>query len=393
MNLFKASSQWSSRPADERFWTIGELAEEFGRIMADSSQATVYYGDLRAEAIGEEINIVGQKGQSAKLCNWAFGQLAQRVKAPAEYLRSLPPSLAVQNINYGLARRDLRDPTDEAKLLLHRQEGGFLARCFTSSKYRRIWNCEIAKQLQRLEVRGWKIPPARPAKIYGERVRKATQEDVLSCQRLGLAIKVGDDIAPAGVYASDRDMFVFMVDDNHTIANPLAKDVPLARGFFVWNSEVGDKTFGIMTFLYEAVCGNHIVWGASAVKEIKMRHVGDANVRAFSSLRMELREYADSSSSELERNIVKAQTYQIAATKEDVITQLLSFTKKRKLKTLKESELRAAYAIAETTPRYGNPRTPWAITQGLTQLNQLSDHADNRTEMDREAGKILEIAF
>jgi hypothetical protein len=29
-----------------------------------------------------------------------------------------------------------------------------------------------------------------------------------------------------------------------------------------------------MTFLYEYVCGNHRVWGASNVVEVKIRHIG-----------------------------------------------------------------------------------------------------------------------
>jgi len=393
MKIYQASAQWANRPSDERYWSVAELLEESKRIANASAQALVRYGDLRVEAKGSDLFLEGNAKQSAKVCHWAFGQMAQRIKAPQEYLRRLPPSLAAQNINYGLARRDLRDPEDEAKLLLHRTEEGLVARCFTSGRYQRIWNWEIASSLRKLEVEGWRTPPARPSKVSGERVRKATEADVLEGNRLGLSINVGDDIGPAGVYASDRDMFVFLIDDKHVVENPLPGGVPLARGFFCWNSEVGDKTFGITTFLYEAICGNHIVWGASNVKEIKMKHIGQARSKAFFGLKLQLREYAESSVSDIEASIKRTQEYQIAATKEEVIEQLLAFGKKRKFQAIRESEIRTAYSVAEATPRYGNPRTPWAITQGLTQISQLCDYAEDRVKVDKEASSILEMAF
>ncbi len=138
-----------------------------------------------------------------------------------------------------------------------------------------------------------------------------------------------DLIAPAGVYASDRDMFLFLVDDDHRLENPIG-GTPLARGFFVWNSEVGDKTFGLTTFLYDAICGNHIVWGAQNVKEIKLKQVGHARNRAFAGMRLQLREYAESSISDEQFKINRAQNFLLGGNKEDALSTLLSYTKKRK---------------------------------------------------------------
>jgi hypothetical protein len=42
---------------------------------------------------------------------------------------------------------------------------------------------------------------------------------------------------------------------------------------------VGAASFGLMTFLFRAVCGNHIVWGAEDVKALKIRHNGLAPER------------------------------------------------------------------------------------------------------------------
>ncbi len=50
------------------------------------------------------------------------------------------------------------------------------------------------------------------------------------------------------LYASDRDMFVFLADEDRRIE---VAGRSLARGFFVWNSEVGDKTLGAGFFLFD----------------------------------------------------------------------------------------------------------------------------------------------
>jgi hypothetical protein len=63
--------------------------------------------------------------------------------------------------------------------------------------------------------------------------------------------------------ASDRDVFVFLVDE----ARPIELDSQAYyRGFYIWNSEVGKAAFGLASFLYSYVYANRIVWGARDVK-------------------------------------------------------------------------------------------------------------------------------
>lgn len=391
MELFKASKQWATRPADERFWTVGEMVTACKQYADNSVASTVRYQELRVEARDQELILIGKKEIPAKLTHYSFGQVSGRVKAPPSYLRTLPPTLAAQNINYGLKCRSEAD--DSAKLLLHNSNNGYLARCFTSDKYQRIWNYEIGNSLSNLEDQGWRVPPARPPSGYTGLTRFATARDVLSSGKLGLSVTEGMEIAPSGVYASDRDLFVFMINDSHVLSNPASPGVPLAKGFFIWNSEVGDKSFGIMTFLYDHVCGNHIVWGASDVKEFRIRHMGLARAKAFRQLQVKLRYYADSSVSDDEAKILKVQSYEIGESKEEVIETLLKYISKKKLSVLSKDNLNEAYEIAEDNERYGNPRTPWAIAQGVTVLSQKSEHASRRVHLDQAAGKLLEIAF
>src|SRR5437773_1662559 len=106
MELFKASEQWSNRPDDERFGSVEALNEACQEYRKSAREAEgVAYKTLRVQAEGGECLLVGKQNIPSKLTHWAFGQLAQRAEAPAGYLRSLSPTLAAQNLNYGLARR------------------------------------------------------------------------------------------------------------------------------------------------------------------------------------------------------------------------------------------------------------------------------------------------
>src|SRR5439155_14156253 len=100
------------------------------------------YAELRVEAQGEDVNLVGRGGIPATFTHWSFGQLSARAGAPADYLRSLPPTLAAQNLNYGLCNRP---PEGNAQLLFH-ADGSLVLRAFTSDKYSRIWNHEVAQR-------------------------------------------------------------------------------------------------------------------------------------------------------------------------------------------------------------------------------------------------------
>ena len=389
MELFKASNQWSTRPADERFWDLTEMYEKCFSYKSSACESTVRFGEVRVEAEKGEVKIVGKKGIPARLTNWAFGQLCARADAPAGYLRNLPATLAAQNLNHGLSRID--EKTDEvAKLLFHRN-GDYVLRAATSPSYSRIFNSDIVSRLAVNLPKGWVVPPARPAGVDNERTRIATASDVLRLQKAGLSIKVGDKIAPAGLYASDHDMFVFMVNEDKSVDDGTGHD--LGRGFFMWNSEVGAASFGIMTFLYDAVCANHIVWGAKGVQELRIRHVGEAGTKAFRGIRAELIKYADDSVSDVEAKIKAARRFEFGATKEDAVIAAFKLVARTGGAWISRKKLEEAHDIAELRGRYGSPRSAWGLVNGLTELSQKSEYTDHRVAIDRAAGKIMEMEF
>jgi hypothetical protein len=356
MELFHANKQWSTRPADERFASIRELHDACKAYASTAKENTVEVSNLRTEAIDGDVQIVGRRNNAAKLTHWAFGQLSARVGAPGGYLRDLPATLACQNLNYGLA--NLADKTDTANLLFH-QNGGLLLRAFTSNKYARIWNWEVAERLLQLETQGWK--PAMPT------INKTAHD------------------FPA-LYASDHDMFAFVANDSYRIKEEGNPD-GLMRGVIVENSEVGASALKLTRFFYRALCSNHIIWGASRVMDISVRHVGDARQR-WNGYYAAIKRYADSGVAADEANIASARTVKIGDTKESVLDKLFGM---RSL-GLTRKVIDAGYE-AVIPAQDGDPRTVWGIVQGLTRHSQTVPFADARTTIDVAAGKLMEAAF
>jgi hypothetical protein len=380
MFIMSTHEQWKTRPADQRFWSLQDLHRATLAHKASAVEASLDMADIRVEAIDGDVQISGRTGTHAAMTHFAFGQLAARADAPASYLRSLPATLAVQNINHGLKAKAEAGP---AKLLLH-SNGGYYVRAITSDKYSRLWNHTISEKLLRLEEMGWEVAPAyvpwgSDAADFDTRI--ATPEQAA----LSLTIKAGDQIAPAGLYASFEDMFVFLVQKDRVIDDGSASG--LMRGIIVWNSEVGKSTFGMQSFYFRGVCGNHIIWDAEDVKELRMRHVGLTDDKAFRGLEVELRKYANGSATLMEAKIESARNFRFNTEKPE---EIIDFVFDKKILTRADAK-RALEAVVPDVD--GPANSAWGFAQGVTRLSQAEKNADKRTELDRASGKVLQIAF
>ena len=382
MELFKASRQWAERPADERFWNVRDLHEVVTGYRKQARTKVLPYAMLEASVSGDEVLLHNKQSDNfARMTHWAFGQFCARAKSPASYLRELPAKLAADCLNHGLS---LRADAEEAKLMFH-LNGDTIARSITSDIYDRIWNADVTPYLVSLLDRGWITPPARPA-VKDSRTRPATAEDVLAYGNAGhpsLSVQLGDLIAPAGVYASDHDMFVFMINPSRTIAD--GSDGGLSRGFFLWNSEVGSASWGMSKFYFRHVCGNHIVWDASGVETIRIRHVGRASARFGAEIMAYVTQLDDASASDDEARIVGAQRLMLGKTKDEVLSKIFG------MRILSKSAATDAYdgAVADVD---GSPNTAWGYAQALTRYSQRNPYADERTALDRAASKVLALA-
>lgn len=378
MELFKAHHQWATRPADQRFSSLQELFDVTKSYASHAGEKLIPVKHLHTDVMGDDLVIQRTQNtprkdkrvpQPATLTNWAFKQLCGKIGAPADYLGQLPAGVASKCINVGLDRYNPDGTRSDNFNLLFHVNGHLVCRAMTTEVYERVWNYEVAERLLHLQDKGWE--PARPDFNADDNAKNQT-----------------------ALYASDHDMFAFVRLRNVTVDQPVKSKwgdkLPLYKGAIYWNSEVGASVLGVMFFYYNAMCGNHIIWGASEVHEIRLKHVGNV-VNRFKEFELQLRKYANESVSDEQRILKAATTKRIAATKEQVLDTLFGMRLKATTNLgIARRDLEASYN-AVLPEQDGDPRTVWGMAQGITRHSQTVKYMDQRTELDRGAGKLISM--
>jgi hypothetical protein len=357
--LMQASHQWMSRPDDERFISLPDMMHMAQGVKGNSSAKVISSRAIQARPVENDpraLVAVGPNGQAVNFTNWSFGQLAQVAKAPPAYLRDLPGELAADCINYGLQRREVED----IGVLLYRN-GESQLRAVTGPNYGRVWNTQVIQALM-------------------DRFGDGVTGDFKVPGEFGKDVPVTK--ANTTLYASDRDMFVFLADEKHRIEIPGRRDGQtgsLARGFFVWNSEVGKTSLGIGTFLFDYVCCNRIVWGAQQYAEVRINHTTKAPDRWIEEAIPAINAYAQSSASTITHAIELARAARI-----DDVDKFLHgrFTR------TKASAIKAAHMNDEGKPI----ETLWDAATAVTAYARGVGYQDERIELEREGGRILDLA-
>ncbi|HEX7782737.1 MAG TPA: DUF932 domain-containing protein, partial [Sphingobium sp.] len=280
----RVSSEWFSRPDDEKFLSLSSLYDSVRARAERSTTRIVESRAIRVEARSDNperlMLIAPGDERPVAPTNWSFGQISSLVGAPASYLRQLPAALAGINLQHGLITH-----RGEQVKLLQTDDGRTELRAATGSEYGRIFDWELVQAIMAFAGDGvgdtrWKVPGMIQwgSMTYNPFVDITTDTTTL--------------------YASDRDVFVFLVDDTHPIeAGKLPNGDPdlYFRGFYAWNSEVGSKTLGIATFYLRGVCANRCLWGVENFEEVNIRHSKFAAARFSHQAAPALEQFANSS--------------------------------------------------------------------------------------------------
>jgi hypothetical protein len=371
MEILKASREWATRPADQRFTSLTEL-DAYCRTVRDSSVARVLPNRaLEAHPVDGDnraIMVTGPNGSAVDVSNWAFGQLAQRAGAPAGYLRELPAPIAADCINYGL--RHNRD-VEELGILLTKvrdrhdapgfRTGTPQLRAVTGPNYGRIWDETVTRAL--IDQFGDGITgDFRVPGEFGKPVPVTRENTTL--------------------YASDRDLFVFLADEQHRIEIPNRRAGLMgtfARGVMFWNSEVGAGTLGYADFLYDYVCCNRIIWGAEQYREVRVRHTSGAPHRWLEEIVPAIEAHTSASTDGVVSIVAKAMKHKI-----DKLDEFL----RSRFNGKQVEAIKAAHLADEQRPI----ETLWDATTAVTAYARGVQYQDQRVELERAGGAILALA-
>lgn len=369
----RVSSEWFSRPADERYLSLSELGRSV-RDRADRSRTRVVESALihvEANRNDPERLALILPGTDTAIAptHWSFGQLAGLVGAPAAYLRQLPAALAAINLQYGLTS----NRAEQIKTL-ETDDGRTELRAVTGPDYGRIFDVELVEAVQRIAGNGtgdtrWKVPGVLDwsTGIYNPRVDITKDTTTL--------------------YASDRDVFLFLVDDLNPIeAGRLPDGSPdlYFRGFYCWNSEVGAKTLGMASFYLRAVCQNRNLWGVEDFEEITIRHSKYAANRFANEAAPALLNFANSSPLPFVNGIKAARERIVAKTDED----RTDFLRRRGFSKAETGKIIDTVLAEEGRP----PESIFDFVQGITAVARDKPHQDARLDMEAKAKKLLDRA-
>lgn len=361
-NLMEANRQWSSRPEEERFLSLPEMLAMTEQSRINSRSVVV--SSRRLQAVPTEDNrgllIEGPNGHGYAPSHFAFGQLATLATAPAGYLRTLPAPMAADCINYGLhVNRDVED----VGVLISREPGAASGelRAATGPRYGRVWNSEVIRALMDKFGDG-RTGDFRVPGEFGKQVPVTKQNTTL--------------------YASDRDMFVFLADEENRIELPNRRNGEagtLARGFFVTNSEVGAGALKVKTFLFDFVCRNRIVWGAEHVQDISIRHTAGAPDRFIEQVQPALIEYANSSAAGIQIALKAAQEARLDTKVDDFLAK--RFGPRVAVK------MQHAHMMEEGRP----VETLWDAVTAATAYAREVPYTAERVELETIAGAMLDL--
>ena len=369
----RVSSEWFSRPDDERYLSLTDLARAVGGRAKRSRTRVVETALIQVEANRSEPERLSLSlpGASAPVSptHWSFGQLASLVGAPASYLRQLPAALAGINLQYGLTQ----NRAEQVKTL-ETEDGRTELRAVTGPDYGRIYDHELVEAVQRIAGDGtgdtrWKVPGVLDwsTGVYNPRVDITKDTTTL--------------------YASDRDVFLFLVDDLNPIeAGRLPDGSPdlFFRGFYCWNSEVGAKTLGIASFYLRAVCQNRNLWGVEDFEEITIRHSKYAASRFAHEAAPALLNFANSSPMPFINGVKAAREKIVARNDED----REEFLRRRGFSKSETGKVIDAVLNEEGRP----PESIFDFVQGITAVARDKPHQDARLDMEAKAKKLLDRA-
>jgi hypothetical protein len=373
----RVSSEWFHRPDDQRFTSLPELLA-FCKQSADESRSTLL--DVRGIAVNasredaDRLHLSfadatrnGEIQTDIAPNHWSFGQLCSLITVPAAYLRKLPASIAGINLQYGL-----RNFREEMVKVYIRQNGRTELRAATGPAYGRVHDHELVEGVMKIAGAGagetrWKIPGV-----------------------LNWSDMTYDPFSPVTkesttLFASDRDVFMFLVDDTHPIEIgklPNGEPDVVFRGFYAWNSEVGSKSIGIAAFYLRGVCMNRNLWGVEGFREFTFKHTSGAPTRFANEILPALESFSNANTKKLVAGVTAAKGA-IVAKDDDERQEFLG--RQGFSRTMTKSIIDTVVAEEGHTPE-----SVWDFVQGITAVARSEGRQDERLELERRAGRLLD---
>lgn len=394
MELMQASHQWATRPDDQRFVNMDDLCAYQNYLRERSRRANYANRDLEVvpvegtrgtmEVKGKtidipynfDIGVVNNKGGNivARPTHWGFNMLCQRAGVPTGLIRQAPHYPAEQTcalLNWGLHQR--RSVEDISMLARHYPdeapygcEPGFWLASINGPEYGVVWNAEICNAVRDRFGNGidgrFRVPGE-----FGKQVEITKANTTL--------------------YASDRDCWMFLADEENRVEIPNRRNGEsgqMARGFFIGNSEVGSGTINFGVFLFDYACCNRIIWGASQFNEIKIRHTKGAPARFLEGVAPILDVFMEKNAFDIETTITRAKNKKLEIDAAEFINKYF----KKDFGVEAAAKIKLAWEADEGMIPM---ESVFDVVTGATAWARSIGNQDTRVSVEKQAGKVLAL--
>jgi Domain of unknown function (DUF932) len=366
------SRQWMARPFDQKFLNLSDLqrhvetrAERCKELRAENKAIELLAPEPTRLEDTHKLTLGLPDGTEVAPTNWAFGQLAGLAGAPAGYLRTLPSQIVADALNFGMR---VTRKTEQLKAFYDPES----LRAATGPDYGRIYDHEVVAAVRQVAGNGdgdtrWKVPG-----IMDWRTMVYNPHAPITMESTTL-------------FASDRDVFIFLVDDLHPIVIGKTKngeDDIVFRGFYITQSEVGSSALKLAVFYLRGICMNRILWGVEGFEEMTIRHTKSAPARFVEQARPALEAFSTGSVTTFTEGVEKAKAAIVAKDEEEAI----EFLRERSF-----SRKRAVDMLTQFHDDEGKPaRSAWDIAQAITANARDIPFQDERFAAEQIAGRVLD---
>lgn len=387
--LMVASQQWASRPPDQRFpdmpsleASVRERTRLSTHMVAQPGKLAVAWQEPATDQDPGQL-YVDVSGARFDFTNWSFGQVCSLSGSPAAFMRDLPGHIAGPVLKHRLSVREealtpakfllTARPEDVAEIVTS-STGDRAAdaaslrgdiRAVTSQSYGYISDLRVVRAVQSMLERNpnWQVPAA--------------------------SYSATDPQRATTLYASDRDVFIFLCDPDRFI-DVLGRK--LNRFFIVSNSEVGAATLDVSMGTYDYICDNRMIWGAGNVFSVKIRHTSRAPERFAQEVEPALRAYAESSTSQVEDMLRKAaEEVPTLPDGKDKGEPVKTYAQKVEFlrQTLGLGDTGAGAAVKLAEAEMGGSDTLFQMLNGVTAYARGIAHQDRRVDLETKVGNLF----
>ena len=347
--LKRGHTELFRRGPDECFDSIPALARYCQEQKEKSTDRWLPPRSLNPKAVTADVldMVLGDDG-AFHMNDWSFTQLCQLAKVSKD---------TVNRVTADTAWRVFHETMPAGNKPLQILTQGQSIRSIHGVSYTRLYNSDLLAMLQEFAT---DFGPPQKAAFGGNSESGGS--------------------GGTGLYAGEQDMFAFLIDPTGWAE---IDGQAFAPGFFIWNSEVGKRSLGIETFWFQAVCQNHIVWDATEVIEFSRKHTASIydSLAEMRQIVEQLVAKRDERRDGFMRVIRKAMETKLGSDADEVMKVL---TQNGITRTLAKKALE----VAQEQGRF----TIFALVDALTRLSGESEFAGERTESDRQAAKLLELA-